>query len=535
MQPGSRIAPALVVLTVAVAVLWAVRSPVDGPDGLTAAVDPPGEPFDDVVATVNQFFAERWEEQDVLPTEEADELEVLRRLSLSLHGTNPSLEEIRLFEADDAPHRLRRWTARLLTEPRFADYFAERLARFLVGTDEGEFIIYRRDRFVEWLSDQLRQRRGYDEIVRDLISTRGLWTGKPATNFVTVAINDGGFDENKLAGRAVRAFLGQRIDCAQCHDHPFDRWRQSEFEGLASYFGQSKLSLVGVEDDADLAYEIEDRETLETREVAPAVPFRSDWLPKTGTRREQLAAWITHLENRRFERALANRVWGLLFGKPYLEPVDDLPDPDDTGATDLLDIISADFRKNGCDLARLIQVIAGSRPFRLASTYESDSEADYNRVEAVWAVFPLAKLRPEQMVGAMLQSASLQTIDQNSHLLVRTIRFFREQDFVEDYGDLGEDELEVRSTTIPQMLLRMNGSLPHELIKGNPLNASGRIAAFASSDERCLETCYLVCLTRRPTDAERDHFLPQLRGTNGNQRRKVVEDIFWSLFNSPEF
>jgi hypothetical protein len=535
MQPGSRIAPALVVLTVAAAVSWAVRSPVDSAGGLTAAADLPGEPFDEIVATVNQFFTERWEEQGVLPSDEAEELEVLRRLSLSLHGTIPSLEEIREFEADDAPDRLNRWTARLLAEPRFADYFAERLARFLVGTDEGEFIIYRRDRFVEWLSEQLRQRRGYDEIVRDLISTRGLWTGKPASNFVTVTINEGEVDENRLAGRAVRAFLGQRIDCAQCHDHPFDRWKQSEFEGLASYFGQSKLSLVGVEDDADLAFQIENRETLESRVIAPAVPYRSDWLPKTGTRREQLAAWITHPENRRFERAIANRIWGLLFGKPYLEPVDDLPDPDEAGATDLLDIVAADFRQQGCDLARLIQVIAGSRPFRLASTYESPSEADYDRAASVWAVFPLVKLRPEQMVGAMLQSASLQTIDQNSHLLVRTIRFFRERDFVEKYGDLGENELENRSTTIPQMLLRMNGSLPHELLKGNPLNASGRIAAFTASDERCLESCYLVCLTRRPTATERNHFLPQLRGTDGKERGQVVEDIFWSLFNSPEF
>jgi hypothetical protein len=78
-----------------------------------------------------------------------------------------------------------------------------------------------------------------------MVSQTGLWTGTPATNFVTAAVADGELDENKLAGRSVRAFLGQRIDCAQCHDHPFDHWKQHEFEGLASWFGQTKLSLVG--------------------------------------------------------------------------------------------------------------------------------------------------------------------------------------------------------------------------------------------------------------------------------------------------
>jgi hypothetical protein len=135
----------------------------------------------------------------------------------------------------------------------------------------------------------------------------------------------------------------------------------------------------------------------------------------------------------------------------------------------------------------------------------------------------------------MLQAASVKTIDQNSHLIVRAIRFGRENEFVEEYGDLGDNELEDRTGTIPQALLRMNGKLSQETTQANFLNASGRIASMAGTDEGCVETCYLVCLSRRPTNEEREHFLAQLSKAAGNTRQQAVEDIFWTLFNSPEF
>ncbi len=145
---------------------------------------------------------------------------MLRRLALALVGTVPSLEEIRQFEADSRPDRLVHWTERYLRDTRFADYVAERLARAYVGVDDGQFILFRRDRFKAWLSEQIRKNRPYDHIVHDMIATDGVWTDRPAVNFLSAAYANDAFDENKLAGRTARAFLGQRIDCAQCHDIP---------------------------------------------------------------------------------------------------------------------------------------------------------------------------------------------------------------------------------------------------------------------------------------------------------------------------
>ena len=530
------ISPWLVVLGVFALVASAARSPVET---LRRQKERPvdQEPTP-IVEQVDRLFSHRWNEAGIEAAIRADDLTLFRRLSLVLHGTAPSLEEIREFESDSSVRRIERWTERMLADRRFADYFARRFSRFMIGTDEGQFVVFRRDRFWAWLGDQLHKNRPYDAIVRDMISQRGLWTDKPEVNFVAAVVSDGVIDHNKLAGRTVRAFLGQRIDCAQCHNHPFADWKQHQFEGLAACYGQVNISGVGVEDNKKEPYSIQDRLTLQDRDIEPAVPFHPEWMPESGRTRERLAAWVTHPDNRRFDRAIVNRVWGLLFGKPWIAPVDDLPNPSDSApdSGDLLDLLGTDFRGHGCDLKRLISSIVATRVFRLSSQHPSfDSPGMADAVEQNWSAFPLTRLRPEQVIGSMVQASSIKTVDQNSHWTIRAIRFFRELDFVKEYGDLGDDELTERAGTIPQALLRMNSGFAAEWTKSTIFSAAGRIAGIAPDDESCLDLCFLVCLTRHPTPEERAVILKQLEGTRGDERSRLVEDLFWSLFNSPEF
>lgn len=542
---STAVGPLLVVIGIVALVASAARS-----SSLPARRDiSERTPFtvESIVTEIDRLFADQWREAGIDPAGPADDLTLFRRLSLVLHGTAPSLEEIRAFESDRSPDRIHRWTAERLADRRFADYFARRFSRFLVGTEEGQVIVFRRDRFWAWLGDQLHQNRPYDEIVREMIAGRGLWTDKPEVNFVAAVVTEGAVDHNKLAGRTVRAFLGQRIDCAQCHNHPFADWKQSQFEGLAACYGQLNISPVGVEDNnlekTGAPYRLQDRMTLEDRDVEPGVPFHSEWMPDEGRTRERLAAWVTHPANRRFDRAIVNRVWGLMFGKPWLQPVDDLPNPqsDNPDPGDLLDLLAVDFRDHGRDLKRLVSTIAASRVFRLSSqhrAFEAEESAEVNRAEVVeqlWAAFPITRLRPEQVIGSMLQASSLKTLDQNSHWTMRAVRFFRELDFVKEYGDLGDDELTERAGTIPQALLRMNSSFAAEWTKSTIFSAAGRIAGMAPDDEICLDNCFLVCLTRHPTAEERATLIGQLEGTKNDARSYVVEDIFWTLFNSPEF
>jgi hypothetical protein len=156
--------------------------------------------------------------------------------------------------------------------------------------------------------------------------------------------------------------------------------------------------------------------------------------------------------------------------------------------------------------------------------------------ERQWASFPLTRLRPEQIVGSLLQAASLQTIDYQSHIVVRFFRQVSENDFVKRYGDLGADEFDERGGTVPQRLIMMNGDLVKERTKENFVaNAATRIAVLAPTDQRAVETAMLAAFTRRPTSEEAKYFENRLAGTVRQDRNDRLEDIYWSLLNSTEF
>lgn len=506
----------------------ATRSrPLPAPTSKSSTVDAA------TVRRVDAFFRQQWAESELTPAARAPEELVARRLSLGLTGTIPSLEEMRQWQQLSPGQLLDSWLTYLLQDRRYADYVAERLARATVGSEGGPFIVYRRRRFVSWLSDQLLANRPYDQIVRDMLTAQGLWTDQPATNFVTVTIdldNQKGPNPDRLAGRVTRAFLGIRLDCAQCHNHPFQSWKQADFHGLSAFFGQVKNGFTGIYDDLAGVYQIEDRKTGKLHRIEPRVPFLPEALPAEGTSRQRLADWITDRRNQFFARAVVNRFWALLFGRPLVEPVDDLAASE--SVPPVLDALAEDFIAGGYDLHRLIRTLAATEVFRLDSA--TDHEAGEVH-EKAWAVFPLTRLRPEQVVGSILQASQLETVNRDSHILTRFFRAIGENDFVQRYGDTGDDDFEDRGGTIPQRLLLMNGQIVHERTKEGLFNAATRIGWMAPSDAAAVEIAYRVVLTRSPTAEELDHFCRRLEGSTGDERSRRMEDLFWSLINSTEF
>jgi hypothetical protein len=489
------------------------------------------EDFRAAVGRVDASFRTLWAEQGVRAALPAPDLAVARRLALGLMGTVPSLEEVRQFECLPAGERLAWWIDHVLQDRRFADYLGERLARAYVGTEDGPFILYRRRRFASWLADQVAGHRPYDQLVRDLLTSSGLWTDRPATNFISVTIqpdNKNQPDPVRLTGRLTRAFLGLRLDCAQCHNHPFAEWKRADFQGLSAFFGQTHLGFTGVYDGPG-EYEVEGRAGGTKKVVGPRVPFAGELLPGPGDRRWQLACWVTHPKNPYFARAAVNRVWALMLGRPLVEPVDNL----DSGAAapPALQLLADDFAEHGFDLRRLVRIIASTEVFRLDSAAEHEiGETE----ESAWAAFPLTRLRPEQVVGSVLQASSVRTIDAESHILVRIAKLGQQNDFVQRYGDSGEDEFDGKGGTIPQRLLMMNGTLVHEKTKQSVLNAATRIGWMAPDDPRAVETAYLAVLTRRPTPKEAAHFEEFLADPRLG-RPERMEDLFWALINSTEF
>jgi hypothetical protein len=230
-----------------------------------------------------------------------------------------------------------------------------------------------------------------------------------------------------------------------------------------------------------------------------------------------------------FARATVNRVWAMMTGRPLLKRIEaqTLTEP----IPSALEILAEDFAAHGHDLRRLILLIASTEVFRL------DSAAPFEITDAhddAWAVFPLSRLRPEQVIGNVIQASSVKTIDQNSHVVTRLVSYFNERDFVKRYGDADDDEFARAHGTIPQRLLMMNGDLVDGKAKDELLNAATHVAMFAPDDMAAVETAYLMVLTRRPTEKESEYFANKLAGITGDERKRRLADLFWVLFNSSE-
>ncbi|KAA5546988.1 DUF1549 domain-containing protein [Roseiconus nitratireducens] len=517
-----------------------VRSSAD-PSPESGAELLPADSLSAVIQQVNRARANQLEQQGLPSSDTADWMAVCRRMSLALVGSGMSLEEIRHLQSLPEATRESVHLQQLFEDPRFHHYWAERWTRFLVGADEGPFVVYRRRRFRHWLAEQIAAGEPYDKIVRELVTAEGLWTDQPEVNFLTVTFdsNDGQPDPIRLAARTSRAFLGMRIDCLQCHNDFLGNVNlgdvtepreglQSDFHQLAAFFSSAKTNgLQGIRTgDADYHYQYLD--ATEETTVEPAVPFAPELLPKQGDARSQLAGWITHPENRQFARAAVVRFWALMFGRSPTDAVDNLPL--DEPLPPMLRPIVDDFQVHR-DIRRTLEIIARSDAFRLSSRAPFDVTGEH---EDAFAVFPLTRLRAEQVAGAIAQAARVKSVDRESSFLVQLMKYGSINDFLKRYGDLGENEFSQDAITIPQRLVMLNGKMLRESSETNPvLNATGHINLFARENGQAIETVYLCVLNRFPSDAERQHFLERWEGTE--QRGQAIEDLFWTLANTTEF
>lgn len=496
----------------------------------------------EAIQRIDKVWLQSLAEDESEPAPMADWMAVGRRISLALVGSGMSLEEIRALEQLPESQRETAHLENLLRDSRYHRYWAERWARYLVGTDSGQFIVYRRRRFRIWLSDVFAANDPYDKMVRRLITAEGLWTDKPEVNFLTATFdsNNNQPDPVRLAARTSRVFLGLRIDCLQCHndflgnvnlgdvDSPREG-RQTDFHQLAAFFTSAKGNgLLGVRD-GKVDYKYKYLDASEEVSVEPAVPYSPELLPASGDARTRLAAWVTHPDNRQAARAAVSHVWALMYGQPVGEAVDNLPL--DTKSHPIVETLTDDFVQHGFDMRRLIRLIAGSAAFRVDSRGPLEVTQKHERA---FAVFPLVRLRPEQVAGCVIQAARVKRVDRDSAFFIQFQAMTGINDFVTRYGDIGEDEFTTDSVTISQRLLMMNGKLLREYVKANPvLNTTAHARMFAANDSAVVDTAYLCVFNRYPSTQEKEHFV--LRLAESRDRGKAIEDLMWVLLNSSEF
>lgn len=503
--------------------------------GQAGSVDRGNGPMGDamaIAARIDRALAERWEQTGVEPVAFAEDGEFLRRASIDLIGKIPTAAEARDFLDDPRPNKRAALVERLLDSPAYVRRAAELWREVLLPEAETEDQARLAAGGLEaWLRRQVVQEAGYDRIVRAILTAElGAMADGIAVN-ATSGVGSTpaayylakGRQPEDLAAGASRVFLGIRLECAQCHDHPFASWKREEFWSFAAFFA-------GVQPTPDagspgtMARSPAARRELTipgTGQVVEASHLDGTelaWRPRADAR-ELLADWMTAPENPYFARAVVNRVWARLFGVGLIEPVDDLDSGADPMLGGLLDELAVAFRSSGYDLKFLIRVLTATRAYNLSS--EAPPGADFPPPD--FACMPVRGLSPGQLFDSLARATG---VNGEAHR-ARVLELFANRE---------ERPTEAQSTIL-QALTLMNGSFVATATGPETGDMLGAIAEapFLDSDGR-IEALFLTTLTRRPRPDEREELVRYVdRGSTPEARAAALADVFWAILNGPEF
>jgi hypothetical protein len=548
------------VLASSVAALAAAPRGEDSP-----AAAPPSAAAASLRATIDRTLAQSWKEHGLTPGPACDDAAFLRRLSLDLEGRVPTRAEVNAWLADRDAKKRERLVDQMLADSETARYFASVYSDILLdGKSEqrGRGLLALR----EALAEGFAAGKGFDVIARDLLQASGRADENPSTGFV-IAYEA---DKDQLAAVTARAFLGVQIQCAQCHDHPFEKWSNDDFKSFAAFFQLAVARRSEKGDGKVPVYEVLDRrkarfpemrkrmrEKLEAKGEAGNAQVNerlkralADWVeprfldgrkpPENQPLRESLAAWMTAPDNPWFARAAVNRIWSLLLGRGLVEPVDDLNPKNRAEVSGLLEALAADFVAHGYDLRHLYREIVLSRAYQLAAAGSkggtADEDTDPRGLFGSYAVKPLGAeqvLRSISAAGDLRERAVAARGEGETPMadmggprrLVNSFRYA----FMDDEGEEGEEF----AGTIARALLLMNSNVIQEAITAHKGSLVSQVLREEKTTDSRLEQLFVATLSRRPDAHELARFRGYVEAHHG--ARTAYEDVAWALFNSSEF
>lgn len=494
-------------------------------------------------ARIDAHIEDHYERNNITPAARSDDAEFFRRVSLDLSGKIPHASEAIDFLENTDPDKRRKAVDRLLESPGYVTHFTTFWRNAMLPEVNADYQIrFLVPGFEAWLRQQLTENRPYDELVQEILTTE-LETprGEPDNRLERFGeASPLAFYQAKqiapenLAAASSRIFLGIRIECAQCHDHPFDDWKRDEFWQFAAFFA-------GIERDRNRGIYGEVRELFDRREINVPDTERvvqagyldgtqPQWQFRIGPR-ETLANWITASENPYFARATVNRLWGHFFGVGLVDPLDDFSAANPPSHPDLLDLLAREFTAHDFDLKFLIRAVTASDAYQLSSEKSDDSQDD----PRLFARMAVRGLTPEQVFDSVAQAIGYHEPYRANRS--RSIdRGGPRGEFLEAFGN-DADFLTERQTTILQALMMMNGGF---VTRGTDPSDSRTLAAIVefprlSTDER-IERMYFAVLSRPPRAEELQRLVRYVEeGGANNDPRQAYSDIFWALLNSSEF
>ncbi len=484
----------------------------------------------------------------VPPSPLCDDETFLRRASLDIAGRLPTVEEAEAFFASKEPDKRDRLVESLLNSPEYADYFANKWAALLKNKRDDAADITANFAFHSWVRDSLLANKPYDQFVRELLAATGTIVANPAAAWYkrvkepTQQIED-----------VAQLFLGVRMQCAQCHHHPFEKWSQTDYYSLTAYFSQvgRKPTAIAGEDLIFHKRGVAQAENKKTRQPvkpaalgSPAPDIAPDEDPRL-----HLADWMKQKDNPFFAKSLVNRYWKHFFRRGLIEPEDDIRDSNPPTNPELLDALASHFIDSGYDLKAVVRIIAQSRTYQLSAQPNEHNRVDRQNFSRYYPKHLQAEVlldAVDQLTGAKTDFADMPpgtravALPDNSYN--RSVSFLKV--FGRPEGASVCECERVQSSSLAQSLHLMNAAD----IKAKLTAANGRAETLAKAAQpapRKLRELYLAAFQREPTAEEvriaEAHLAKPRTDAEGkpldSQKalRQGYEDLLWALINTKEF
>lgn len=516
------------------------------------------------VTTINDEIEQGWKDFEISrPAPDADDLIWARRVYLDVIGRIPSYEELKEFMSDRTGDKRIKLVDKLLHDDKYTEEYARHWStvwtNLLIGQSGGNDrrSMTSRDGLQKYLRDSFATNKPYNKMVHELITAEG--ASKPgaenfngAVNYLIDKVND---EKGVLATSTTsRIFLGLQVQCTQCHNHPFNQWKQQKFWEFNSFFRQTRSLrrfVSGTRDidhaelvnedfageandpsDALVFYEL--RNGL-TRVAYPVFTDGSEISPSgyvsDVVRRNELGRLM--LESEYLDQMIVNRMWSLFLGHGFTKPIDDLGPHNPKSHPQLLETLGKEFRKNSYDLKQLITWITMSRPYNLSAVLGSYNEIDDPSVGEMpkFSRFYLRQMTAEQLYQSLVTATDAAAAGSYEQQEQQRRRWMAQ--FVVAFGTDEGDEATTFNGSIPQALMLFNGDLTKKATSTAKGSFIDRIVSKGSRDAG-LSELFLTGMARMPSKNEKNA-ARQLYIYRGNNQKEMLQDMWWAILNSNEF
>jgi hypothetical protein len=485
---------------------------------------------------IDQGIQKQLDGEKLKASPRADDAEFLRRVYLDITGVIPSADKAAAFLSSKDPNKRAKLIDELLSSSRYGRHMADIWQALLLSRTSDNRRLDS-EPLVQWLEKAFNDNKTWDRLVAELMTA----TGKPEENGAVVFFIANPTSD-KLTDLTSKLFLGVQLQCAQCHNHPFTHWKQTEYWGMAAFFSKVKMNAnakqaakMGIQPEVGESNKGKAPKLPESAKIVPARFFQGEepQLSSSEPYRPVLARWMTSPANPFFARAIVNRLWLQFFGRGFVQPVDDMHEGNVPSHPELLKTLSNQFAAGGFDLKNLIRAICNSQTYQRTSKPFGSNDKD----TILLSHMPVKALTPEQLFDSL--TAVVDAADQpkegkkgkaakpapkggngNKKQRANFVAFFQTDDAANPTEYPNGIPQVLRLMNSPQFS-GVNSPVVNQLAKTHP--PASRIA-----DQLCL-----TALSRHPTPAEAQRWTAYL--TNNGDNRKAASDLLWALLNSSEF